>query len=142
MDREKAEVIDAATAQRLRASLPPMSDRLYRDLLRASGEPLDPLVEGVRQDDFHHLERTLLELAQVYSGADSIVRKQVRKLVIEAKDHAKLAARNPQVDEARREEKTEMVLWLMTWLENPAVFELWVPMRKAHLGPPDTILDS
>jgi hypothetical protein len=31
-------------------------------------------------------------------------------------------------------EKEEMVLWMMTWLENPDVFEAWVPLRKNHLS--------
>jgi hypothetical protein len=49
----------------------------------------------------------------------------VRRLVIAAKDHARLAARNPE----KRADKHEMNLWLTTWLENPPVFEEWVLLR-------------
>ena len=46
----------------------------------------------------------------------------VRRLVITAKEHARLAARIP----SKRPEKEEMILWLTTWLENPPVFREWV----------------
>lgn len=95
-----------------------------------------PIVEGVRQDDFASLERTLLGLAQEYcqAGLDGnrARQKECRQLVISAKDHARLATHNPKTDDARRAQKEEMVLWMMTWLENPLVFEMWVPLRKAR----------
>lgn len=102
---------------------------MFRELLRESGYPLDPLVEGVRQEDLASLERTLLALATLYSQQPG-ARREIRKLVITAKDHARLAARNPELALS----KQEMVLWMITWLENPEVFEAWVPLRRAHLG--------
>jgi hypothetical protein len=50
----------------------------------------------------------------------------VRRLVITAKEHARLAGRNP----AKRPDKEEMILWLTTWLENPPVFREWVAIRR------------
>jgi len=98
---------------------------------------LSPLVEGVRQDNLAHLERTLLQLAQEYrQGAERGDRDQqrlCRRAVIEAKDHARLVSHNPKVSREKQLEKEEMVLWMMTWLENPGVFEAWVPLRKSHL---------
>ncbi|MBL8218139.1 MAG: hypothetical protein JNL62_02860 [Bryobacterales bacterium] len=134
LDRDNPPIISESIAQRLRQELPAMSDRLFRDLLRTCGLPLAPLVEGVRQDDFHDLERTLLLLAQEYQLGDTARRKTVRAAVIEAKNHARLAAANPKVAPVKRAEKDEMVLWLLTWLENPSIFELWVPLRKARLA--------
>jgi hypothetical protein len=130
--REAIPLLDEKAAVRLRAELPAMSDRMYRDLLRDCGLPLSPLVEGVRQDDFVHLERTLLLLAQEYEQGDLARRKQVRSAVIEAKNHARLAAANEKVSGEKRAEKDEMVLWTLTWLENPSIFELWVGLRKAQ----------
>ncbi len=134
LERDGIALVDEEEARRLRAELPRMSDRMFRDLLRACGLPLAPLVEGVRQDDFQNLERTLLLLAQEYAQGDAARRKVVRGAVIEAKNHAKLVAANEKVAAEKRAEKQEMVLWMLTWLENPAVFELWVPLRKARLG--------
>lgn len=127
-------MIDEPLAAQLRASLAPISKHMFRDLLRESDVLLAPIVEGVRQDDFHQLERTLLELAQQYASSDRPTQLRIRRLVIEAKDHAKLTAHNPKVDPAKQHTKIEMVLWMMTWLENPSIFELWVPLRKAQLA--------
>jgi asparagine synthetase B (glutamine-hydrolysing) len=92
----------------------------------------------VRQDDFAHLERTLLQLAQEYRQAgergDRDRQRLSRRAVIEAKDHARLVSHNPKVSRKKQLEKEEMVLWMMTWLENPDVFEAWVPLRKNHLS--------
>jgi hypothetical protein len=54
----------------------------------------------------------------------------VRRLVITAKEHARLAARNP----GKRPDKEEMILWLTTWLENPPVFREWVSLRRGIAG--------
>jgi hypothetical protein len=130
-------VVDERLAGELRAQVATggstLSDRKWRDLLRGCGRALAPLVEGVRQDDFKQLERTLLGLWQEWRLGDRETRTRVRRLVIEAKDHAKWVVRNPKVDSGKREVKEEMVLWMLTWLENPDVFEPWVALRKAQL---------
>lgn len=136
LEQERLPLVDEPSAGRLRQALTPMSSRLFRDLLRQCGTPLAPLLEGVRQDTFEDLERTLLLLAQEYSQGDLARKRQVRKMVIEAKNHARLAAANSKVAVEKREQKQEMVLWMLTWLENPAVFELWVPLRKAQWRAP------
>jgi hypothetical protein len=48
--------------------------------------------------------------------------------VITAKDHARLAMR--KTNEEKRALKEEMILWMLTWLENPGVFPIWVALRK------------
>ncbi|RPI13078.1 MAG: hypothetical protein EHM65_05460, partial [Acidobacteriales bacterium] len=76
----------------LRERLAPVSDSYLRSLLRSSGIPLDPVVEGVRQDSFENLERTLCALAQVYA-ADRECAAACRRAVLTGKDHARLASR-------------------------------------------------
>jgi hypothetical protein len=104
--------------------------RLLRDLARESGVPLTPLVEGVRQESFDALESSLLRLLAEYQQSEPSRRTRVRGVVIAAKDHARLAGRN----ESKRAEKEEMVLWMLTWLENPPVFPEWVRLRQAARG--------
>ena len=140
--RELAEWIAAARPERigeaewgtLLALLAPVSEsylrRLLRDLSRDSGVPLAPLIEGVRQESFESLEASLLKLLAEYEAGDAARRSRLRKIVIEAKDHARLAARKPEL----RADKEEMTLWMLTWLENPAVFPDWVRLRRAALG--------
>ena len=115
----------------LRADLAPVSESYLRRLLRECGVPLHPMVEGVRQATFAELEASLLRLLAEYQSADPPRRMAVRRLVITAKEHARLAARNP----GKRPDKEEMILWLTTWLENPPVFAEWVHIRRALAGP-------
>lgn len=103
----------------LQVLLAPVSGSYLRRLVRASGAPLQPLVEGVRQEDLPTLERTLLALL----GEE---RRAARTLVIEAKQHARWAAK-------KYPEKEEMILWMLTWLENPAIFPQWLAIRKETL---------
>jgi len=94
----------------------------------------------VRQDDFPSLERTLLALLEEYQrAAEREDRQRVqacRRLVIAAKDHARLVLRNPRSAEQKKQEKQEMLLWLMTWLENPSLFPIWLRLRKAARAAP------
>jgi hypothetical protein len=110
----------------LRAALAPVSESYLRRLLRECGVPLDPMIEGVRQGTFTELEASLLRLLAEYQSGDPARRMAVRRLVITAKEHARLAARTP----VKRPEKEEMILWLSTWLENPPVFREWVSIRR------------
>jgi hypothetical protein len=50
-------------------------------------------------------------------------------LVIEAKNHARLAAVRSK-DAATKAEKQEMIRWMLVWLENPAAFPLWARLRR------------
>lgn len=106
-------------------------------MLRQTGIPLAPMVEGVRQDSLESLDRTLLNLLDEYETAqqagDSRRQHEIRRLVILAKDHAKMAARAAQG--TRQRDKIEMVLRMLTWLENPGVFRQWIRLRNATLPP-------
>jgi hypothetical protein len=115
----------------LRACLAPVSESYLRKLLRECGVPLDPMVDGVRQASFAELETSLLRLLAEYQSTDPPRRMAVRRLVITAKEHARLAARNP----GKRMDKEEMILWLTTWLENPPVFREWLSIRRGLAGP-------
>lgn len=128
LEREKAPLIGEAEFDRLRIALAPVSESYLRKLLRDSGVPLAPMIQGVRQSSLEELEETLLVLLDEYEKGDAMRRAAVRKLVITAKDHARWALRRGHAT------KEEMVLWMMTWLENPPVFRDWVKLRRAQLG--------
>ncbi|MEI9814841.1 MAG: hypothetical protein WDO18_20355 [Acidobacteriota bacterium] len=107
-------IVGAAERDAIHAALAPISRSYLRRLLRESGAPLDPLVEGVRQDSLDSLERTLLALP---------VNQEARNIVIESRDHTKLALKT-------HSEKAEMILWMTTWLENPGIFPQWLQLRR------------
>lgn len=102
-----------------------MAEGYLRRLVRECGIPLDPLVEGVRQSSLGELERTLLALA----ASD---RAAARRLVIQGKDHARLALK--RLSGAERAGRQEMILWMLTWLENPDAFPIWLRLRKKAAG--------
>ena len=128
LERQRPARIGEMEWAMLHVDLAPISGSHLRRLLRESGVPLAPLVEGVRQESFDALESSLLSFLEEYERADVAGRTSVRRVVIEAKEHARWAARNPE----KRTEKQEMALWMLTWLENPPLFPQWVKLRRQH----------
>jgi hypothetical protein len=121
----------------LLCALAPVSEGYLRRLLRETGIPLAPLVGGIRQDSYEELERTLLEMLREYADAVASGNppraRECRRAVITAKDHARFALRSPKLTPERRAAKDEMVLWMLTWLENPGIFPAWLELRKRAL---------
>ena len=120
--------IDEARAAELARALAPISPAYLRQLLRASGLPLSPTVEGVVQDSLDHLARTLSALSSVYPQQP----QQTRALVLEAKAHAKLALRRAP----HRADRQQKIDWMIRWLENPTIFPLWVQLQQRATGTP------
>jgi len=133
LERNRPERIGEKEWAMLHVEIGPVSGSTLRRLLRESGVPLAPLVEGVRQESFEALESSLLSMLQEYESGDVAYRASIRRLVIEAKEHARWAARIPE----KRTMKQEMALWMLTWLENPPLFPQWVRLRRQH-GIPNT----
>jgi hypothetical protein len=125
-------IIDESVASELRILLAPISDSYLRELLRGCGIPLTAPVEGVVTSSYDDLERTLLALADEYAASDRDRRTRVRALVIDAKARIRWAqARAVEADQ--QSAKGEMLLWTLTWLENPDAFRAWVSLRKRQL---------
>jgi hypothetical protein len=126
LEEQRPARIGETEFEALRRALAPVSESYLRKLVRESGVPLDPMVEGVRQGSFDELEASLLGFQAEYEHGDAARRAAVRCLVITSKEHARLAARNL----AKRAKKEEMILWMLTWLENPPLFADWVRLRR------------
>ena len=92
---------------------------------------------GVRQRTFDELEHSLLEMEAVYRKAkeagDRACEQQCRNAVIQAKDHARLAARSPKTSPEKKALKEEMIHWMLVWLDDPGVFPAWVKLRKQKM---------
>jgi hypothetical protein len=134
LQRRDAALVDEALWRELQTELAPVSAEYLRRLLRQSGAPLAPLVEGVRQDTFEDLERTLLALEREYASGDEPRRTACRREVIAAKDRSRWALRRLPEADPRREAKQEMSLWMLTWLENPGVFPAWLALRVGQVS--------
>jgi hypothetical protein len=134
--------IDERAWAELAMAIAPVSESYLRGLLRESGVRLSPAVEGVNQTGFEDLERTLVALAREYDTSDAMHRRALRNIVIGAKDRARFSAERSK-DDAKKAIKEEMLLWMRTWLENPALFAAWVALRKkAAASPPSSPTES
>jgi len=139
IEASRLERITEADFGELLCELAPVTEVTLRRLLRETGIPLAPLVCGIRQDGFENLERTLLDMEREYAeatAAGDVSRvRACRRAAITAKDHARFALRSPKLTADERVAKEEMVLWLLTWLENPGVFATWLELRKKATSP-------
>jgi len=144
--RRPARIGDAEW-QDLMRELAPISQPYLRELVRRTGLPFDQPWAGVRQKNYVELEASLEELRAVYAEAvrvgDRVRARYCRLVVISAKDHARLAARNRRTTPARRAQKEEMVEWMLVWLGDPAMFPEWVRIRKEKIAgaPPPGALE-
>lgn len=119
--------IDEASWKSLREELAPISESYLRKLIRQSGRPMSPLVEGVNTHSLEDAARTLCALSTEYQAGDSVRRKQCRTPVLEAKRHLSWSlAKGGNAGE----EKKEILLWVSIWLENPQVFPDWIAIRR------------
>jgi hypothetical protein len=123
--------------KRLLNELAPISESYLRQLLRDRGVPVAQPFDGVRQKTFAELEASLIELERVYREAresgDRARAQYCRNQVIQAKDHARLAANTSKNAPEKRTEKEEMVQWMLVWLDDPALFEAWAKVRKGRV---------
>jgi hypothetical protein len=114
--------------------LAPVSESYLRELLRDTGLPFDQPFAGIRQHTFEELEQSLREMQQVYADAlaagDRQRARYCRRQVIGAKDRARHIAYAAKTSSEKKAEKTEMVDWMLVWLENPEVFAAWMDARK------------
>jgi hypothetical protein len=101
--------------------------------LRASGIRINAPWRGVAAHSIDDLECSLRELSQVYDTRPDL-RRYCRDQVIAAKDRARWATRNLKSSESKRGMKAEMVVWMLVWLDDPAIFPTWVQLRKQKMG--------
>ncbi|MGH9658470.1 MAG: hypothetical protein ACRD96_07995, partial [Bryobacteraceae bacterium] len=132
LDERKPATVDERDWFELKRGLD-VSDRYLRDLLEEAGVAVAAPYGGVRAHSREELERSLIELERVYQAGDQARRKYCRQVVIEAKDRARAASRNPRVDGEKRRLKAEMVEWMLVWLDSPEIFPVWAAARRARL---------
>ena len=109
----------------------------YQDLLVKS-KPLGAYkekLEGLLQfKDFSQAEQTLQKMDELHKEFKRCGDKEgltlLRELAEKGQKRCLLIARNEKVDASKRAEKEEMAFWFKLWLDDPAVFFLWLELRK------------
>jgi hypothetical protein len=118
-------LIDPKVYAELEAELAPISESYLHSLLRESGVRMHPLIEGVSLHSHDDLRRTLLALAEEYESGDH----SVRQLVIQGKVRLRALIAHT-TDPDLRHTREQMHTELMTWLENPTIFPLWLKLLQ------------
>ena len=121
-------VIGEAEWLELRASLPDISE----STIRSAGLAIAAPWKGVTQHSLGELETSLRELTDIYEARPDL-HQYCRGIVIEAKERARWLSGSPRTDEDKRRLKAEMVEWMLVWLGDPAVFPVWVALRRAKM---------
>ncbi len=141
----KQRVLDYAAAQgwsvigerewhELRGALSDISE----STIRGSGLKILAPWSGVAVHSIEELEESLREFTRVYEARPDL-RRYCRDEIIVAKDRARWASLSPRVEENKRALKAEMVQWMLVWLDDPAVFPVWVQLRLNALSGKNTI---
>jgi hypothetical protein len=130
LNAESVGFIDEAVWGRIAEALAPVSQNYLRRLVRSTGLAMSPLVEGVCQKSFADVERTLSALQREYELGGPERRRRIRAEVISAKDHTRWALQKTGLGADAKAVKEEMLLWILTWLENPGLFSAWLAIRK------------
>jgi hypothetical protein len=114
----------------LRARLPEVSEHALRKALLQLGVVVEQPWKGVDTSTLDTLEISLAEVTAAYEREPRVS----RAAIIAAKDKTRFVSRNPRVDERKQALKSEMVEWMLVWLDDPRMFANWVRLRRAYLA--------
>jgi hypothetical protein len=63
-------------------------------------------------------------------AGDQTTLKQVRNMVVNARQVAETLAKDRTLDPPQRAEQTELAEWLKVWIQTPNLFEDWLDLRR------------
>jgi cell pole-organizing protein PopZ len=128
LDQRQPQLVSEELAEEIGQAIGPLTASRLKHLLRESGIPLAPLVEGVRQESPEALERTLRSLSELYETGTLDERRRCREEVVQARQHALWAL--AKLEGESRREREDMRATMLIWLENPALFRAWADARR------------
>jgi len=108
----------------IRDALPDISESIIRE----SGLKISAPWSGLNTHSLEALNGDLRAFCRVHETRADL-RRYCREQVIRAKERARWAAKNPKLEENKRAMKSEMVEWMLVWLDDPAVFPVWAQLR-------------
>jgi hypothetical protein len=105
--------------------------KIERDAAKFKG--LEDLLSGkpLRLDKAEALLKRLEKLRKTSERAgDQLTLKQVRTMVVDARQVAESLARDRTLDARERAEQAELTEWLKVWIQTPNLFEDWLDLRR------------
>ena len=145
LDKQRPVIVDRRTLDQIRRHAvtvtgrpkPPSSEYLL-DILLETEVSVDRTIGGIPTDlrgkvqtgNLDEARQSLLAMAREYAMASDRQRaSDVRRAVMRTKNHLKLALAR-RIGPEKRAVKEEIFKWLLVWLENPDIFELWIEVRE------------
>lgn len=116
----------------LQTELADISPTSLRKWLTEAALPIAQPYAGIATKTLLELEQSLASMAGIYIQ-DPALRKLCRAAVIQAKDRARFASLNLRATPEKRALKEEMLRWMLVWLDDPALFQTWLILRKNAL---------
>jgi hypothetical protein len=108
---------------------------LEADARWRSADPYEAMFRNVLKfSDFAQAAASIKRLdnlrKQFERKQDQTGLRRVRETVLKGKQRAEMIARNPTVNERKRDEKTEIAQWFTLWLQSPELFDDWLHLRQ------------
>lgn len=108
---------------------------LELDVKRRLESPYDAMFRNILK--FSDFRQTAASIRNLENLRQKFVREKdkeglrlVRETALKGKNRAMMIAKNPKVDEKKREEKAEIAEWFTIWLQSPEIFENWIEPRR------------
>jgi hypothetical protein len=111
---------------------------LELDVRERAADPYDAMFRNVLK--FSSFEQAANSIKQLDNLRRKFTRekdqaglRRVRETALKGKQRALMIARNRNVDERKRHEKTEIAEWFAVWLQSPEIFSEWLEVRRRSI---------
>ena len=111
------------------------SEIMELDVKRRLESPYDAMFRNILK--FSDFKQTLHSIRQLENLRQKFLKENdkeglrlVKETAIKGKNRALMIAKNPKVNETKRNEKSEIAEWFTLWLQSPEIFESWVKLRQ------------
>ena len=111
------------------------SEIMELDVTRRLESPYDAMFRNVLK--FTDFKQTLASLRRLENLRKKFLAENdreglrlMREIALKGKRRAQMISKNEKVAPEKRREKHEIAEWFTVWLQNPAVFESWIALRK------------
>ncbi len=108
---------------------------LELDVERRLESPYDAMFRNILK--FSDFRQTRVSIRNLENLRQKFLRENdkeglrlVRETALKGKSRALMIAKNPKVDQMKRDEKAEIAEWFTIWLQSPEIFENWIELRR------------
>lgn len=109
-------------------------DRKWRERLSSEDVPLNSLSFSNLADASESIRKLESWRRKFAEEGKQVKLRRLQEFALKTKQELQLVARSRVVEARRRIEAEEIVQWLTIWMQDPAIFEVWLSLRKRSVG--------